>query len=690
MITKSTHLNRLLAAGLVKKFAAMGITTCGQLLEHFPFRYQKKGELAPIGRLQEGLEATVYAKVLSAQMQSARSGRKSLLKVKITDGASIMGLTFFAAHPRALSGHERRLLPGVTGFFSGKVSVYAGSYQLNYPSYVLDNDEQFASFDHKRPIPVYHVAGKLKNEQVIESVKLILGSIDPAEYGEIIEGDGNFFDVIRALHQPQTDADWQNGSRKMAEFEALVTQTVLAQNRVERQHQRAPKMVDKAAEEKFIKSLPFALTDGQSQAISQISHDLGGTVPMSRLIQGDVGSGKTVVALAAMALSWGNDYQAALLAPTEILAEQHFASIAAYFAPLGVQPLLLTASQGAATKRQTLATLASGKAAIVVGTHALLSDTVQLPRLGVVVIDEQHRFGVEQRDLLRQKSELCPHLLVTTATPIPRTLAMSVFGDLEITTIRDMPKGRKPVVTHLVPTAKANWVARIWQRARTEIDDGGRVFVVCPVIDSEDDLASVAATTKMLQREEALVGINIAQLHGRMQSVEKDTVMRNFAAGQTPILVSTTVIEVGVDVPAATMMVILEADRFGLSQLHQLRGRIGRGDKPGVCLAVTSARPGTEAWDRLAAFAATTDGFVLAQKDLEIRDFGNVLGSSQSGVATDLKFLDVLADEELIRAARRRATEIVAADPQLREHPGLQNAIASYFTDDQTEFIDKT
>jgi len=464
---------------------------------------------------------------------------------------------------------------------------------------------------------------------------------------------------------------------------------------------------------------------------------------MHRLLQGEVGSGKTVVALRAMLAVVDAGGQAALLAPTEVLAVQHHRSLTALLgdlarsgmlggADVATRVALLTGSQGARARREALLEAASGQAGIVVGTHALLQDAVQFADLGLVVVDEQHRFGVEQRDALRAKASAVPHLLVMTATPIPRTVAMTSFGDLETSVLRGLPAGRSPIATHVVPAEKEAWVARMWQRLREEVDAGRQAYVVCPTIGDEepDDggsgsaakgsaakgsakaakgsaakgpastgsadgaaderpLVSTAAMEELLAQEPSLAGVRRGVLHGRMAPEEKDAVMRAFAAGEVDVLVATTVVEVGVDVPNATCMVVMDADRFGISQLHQLRGRVGRGGHAGTCFLVSPLPETSPAVDRLRAVAGTTDGFELAQVDLETRGEGDVLGARQSGARSSLRLLRVVRDAEVIAAARRDATEVLAGDPELAGHPVLAGAIGELLRPQHEDFLER-
>jgi ATP-dependent DNA helicase RecG len=485
----------------------------------------------------------------------------------------------------------------------------------------------------------------------------------------------------------------------------------------------------------FDARLPFSLTGGQRDAGGIIAADLARTHPMHRLLQGEVGSGKTVIAVRAMLQVIDAGGQAALLAPTEVLAQQHYRSITDLLGPFGqagrldgadqaTRVALLTGSQGAAARREALLDAASGAAGIVVGTHALLTEHVQFADLGMVVIDEQHRFGVEQRDALREKAKgTRPHVLVMTATPIPRTVAMTVYGDLDTSTLTELPAGRSPIATHVVPAAeKPRFLERTWERIREEVAAGRQAYVVCPRIGGEDaggpgsgaDAPATAdsdAPESFLGEDEEdagprrpplavldlapalaegpLAGLRLRVLHGRLPAEEKDAAMRAFAGGLADVLVATTVVEVGVDVPNATAMVVMDADRFGVSQLHQLRGRVGRGSEPGLCLLVTETPEGTKARDRLDAVAATLDGFRLARLDLEQRREGDVLGAAQAGRKRSLRLLTLLSDEALIGQAREEATALVEADPELASQPALAAAIGSLLDEEQAEFLEK-
>jgi len=523
--------------------------------------------------------------------------------------------------------------------------------------------------------------------------------------------------AIVQIHNP-VDLDSAEKSRARITFdEALLMQLLLLERRAEL---RALKAVARRAKSSgiltsFDASLPWQLTPGQVQVSSEIESDLAAAYPMHRLLQGEVGSGKTVVALRAMLAVIDSGGQAALLAPTEVLAAQHLRTIEKLLGPLAqggmlggseiaTKVTLLTGSQSAAARKEALAMAASGSAGIVIGTHALLSESVTFNDLGLIVVDEQHRFGVEQRDALKAKAVNPPHLLVMTATPIPRTVAMTVFGDLDVSTLRELPLGRQPITTHLVPTIeKPTFLDRAWERIREEISLGHQAYIVAPRISagtSEDadldflygeaspDIASVEDLGPKLQSG-PLKGLRIAPLHGRQSSEVKNATMQAFAQGEIDVLISTTVIEVGVDVPNATVMVIMDADRFGVSQLHQLRGRVGRGTSPGLCLLVTNADADSSARERLDAVSKTQDGFELSRIDLEQRREGDVLGATQSGSRSHLRLLRVLRDEALIESARESAAELLVQDPSLTSYPLLKEELKKLQADAAAEFIDK-
>lgn len=740
---RNTELNRLIGAKGAKKFAEqLGLVTAGDLLNHFPRRYLARGELTSISELPLEEDVTLVAQVVSSSNRRMNSRKGSITEVLVSDrpgqgsGPSTLSLTFFNGYAAS-----RQLTRGVVAMFSGRVSVYRGKRQLTNPIYELLDPEEFSAEAAERlagrPIPVYPATAGVPSWTIAKAVESVLGQVDLESTPEALPADirlkyrlPGISDAYRMIHTPQTDTAWRAAQKRFRYEEALVLQTALARRKA--QHAALPSRPSPVKRggllDAFDRQLPFELTAGQREVGELLARELAENHPMNRLLQGEVGSGKTVVALRAMLQVVDDGGQAALLAPTEVLASQHYSSIRATLGPLvregllggsdagGVEVALLTGSQSAGEKKRNLLAAASGQAGIVVGTHALLSEHVQFADLGLVVVDEQHRFGVEQRDALRAKSLATPHLLVMTATPIPRTVAMTVFGDLETSVLRELPAGRSPIATHTVGLVEnPAWERRIWQRAREEVDAGRQVYVVCPTIGADEgdegdldaldaatwggtawaapEQAAVAASVKevaeQLAAEPALAGVSIGTLHGRLETEAKTAAMRSFAAGQTGVLVATTVIEVGVDVPNATLMVILDADRFGIAQLHQLRGRVGRGGHAGTCLLVTRLEPGHPSRERLEAVAASTDGFELAQKDLEFRREGDILGASQSGRRSTLRLLRVLRDVEVIASAREDALELVAADPELEQHRELETAIEDYLDPEREVFLER-
>ncbi|PFG40845.1 ATP-dependent DNA helicase RecG [Georgenia soli] len=735
------HLEKELGTKTGKALGKLGLQTVGDLLRHYPRRYGDRGKLTPLRQLRVGDHVTVIAAVASSDLRPMRGKQGAILNVRITDGTDELVLTFFGRHSRTLEHHQRRLHRGATGMFSGTVSAYRGDRQLTHPDYetFTDLDDEFAAVQKVDwPIPIYPASASITSWQIEKAVETVLRPLTAEDVPEALPADyrrehglPDVMTALRGLHAPRTPEDWQRARRRFRHEEAFVLQTALAQRRAATQADAATAYEprDGGIRDAFDARLPFQLTAGQQEVAAVLERELAAPVPMMRLLQGEVGSGKTVVALRAMLQVVDGGGQAALLAPTEVLAQQHHRSITGLLGPLaeagmlggaenGTRVVLLTGSMGAAARRKALAAAASGEAGIVIGTHALLSEVVQIPDLGLVVVDEQHRFGVEQRDALRAKGRTTPHLLVMTATPIPRTVAMTSFGDLETSTLRELPAGRAGVSTNLVPADRPRWVERTWERVREEVDAGGRAYVVCPRItagengrDAAEDgfsddvsdelfdldagearppLASVEEVAALLRQLPALEGVAVGEMHGQLPPEAKDAAMADFAAGRTPVLVSTTVIEVGVDVPDATIMVILDADRFGLSQLHQLRGRVGRGTRPGVCLAVTAAHPDSSTFERLSAFAATNDGFELAETDLKLRREGDVLGASQSGRSSSLRLLRVLQDADIIDAARAAARELVARDPGLATEPGLAQLVAESIDEDAAAYLERT
>ena len=681
---------------------------------------------------------------------------------------SQMKLSFFNAWTAAREIHE-----GETMMFSGRVGIYRGEYTLTNPHYALlskDASGSDVTDAATAPVPVYRAPVKLPTDRISGYMAQLLEKVplkeleDPVPYTiRRARKVPSLEWTYRALHTPDSEDTWRAAQAQMRYREAFVLQSALARLRsVRAAHLTQPRpAVEGGLADQLLEVLPYELTEGQQKVGAEIAADLSSESPMNRLLQGDVGSGKTVVALRAMLQVADAGGQSAMLAPTEVLAEQHLRSVldilgdmaapedsdaddsgegpaessaegspAGNEAPGRVRVRLLTASMGTRAKRKVLQELADGTAQIVIGTHALLSDEVIFRDLGLVVVDEQHRFGVEQRDGLRGTDGALPHRLVMTATPIPRTVAMTVFGDLDVSVLDTLPAGRQKISTHVVPLAeKPAWASRLWRRAREEIDAGHQVYVVVPKIGEEGDsleegaaffgasslngagtgagnsaqgyfgqggsassdgkvqLTSVASMYSYLSAEDALVGVRIGTLHGRMDPAEKTAVMTAFERGEIDLLISTTVIEVGVNVPNATLMIIMDADRFGISGLHQLRGRVGRGGYAGTCLLVTRQEEGGVSRERLDAVASTTDGFELSRIDLAQRREGDILGAAQSGSKSTLRFLRALADADIIERAREDARSVVEKDPTLAKHPSLARTIDRALDADREAFL---
>jgi ATP-dependent DNA helicase RecG len=704
------RLDRVLGAKTAGVFSrSFGFATVGDLLAHYPRRYARRGDLTVLSELPMDENVTIVAQVVQVNERPMRARRGSILEVLISDGNGALTLTFFNQSWRA-----NELKPGRGGVFAGKISSYKGHNQLAHPTYKLFEPDAPTGISPKvwaeTPIPIYPATAALTSWVIQKSIALVLDGLGdledpvPAAVAEAEELIG-FRDALEKIHRPTDDAHWKQARDTLRFHEAFVLQSGLLERRLS---ERAEHATERSAAPggllaRLDAALPFSLTDDQRVVGEEIAGELASGTPMNRLVQGEVGSGKTLVALRAMLAVAESGGQSALLAPTEVLAGQHLRSIVAALGPdlaAELAPVLLTGQLSTAERRRALLRIVSGQARIVVGTHALLSSGVEFYDLGLVVVDEQHRFGVEQREALRRKGTVPPHVLVLTATPIPRTVAMTVFGDLDVSSLRQLPAGRQPIETFVVPLAeKPLWIRRAWERLSEELEAGRQAFVVCPAIepgeqpatedgaeavppaDSEVEaeekppIATVSEVLAELRAHPALAGRAIEPLHGRMTSEEKDRVMRGFASGAIDVLVATTVIEVGVDVPGASMMVVLDADRFGVSQLHQLRGRVGRGGLPGLCLLVTHAADESLARDRVEAVAATLDGFELAQVDLELRREGDVLGSAQSGGRSSLKLLRVVSDSDVIERAREGALRVLREDPRLERHPALRSAL---------------
>ncbi len=733
---------------------ALDVHTVGELLRHYPRRYEQRGELTDLASLRDGEHVTVLAQISAVTTRTMKNRRGKLTEVTVTDGRGTLTLAFFRQPWR-----EKDMKPGLHGLFAGQVSSYGRKRQLIHPDCELlgtaDPGTEMAAEHAAEVIPVYPATKDLPSWKIAKAMRTVLDTLDIADDPLPAEvrtryGLQSQLAAWHGIHRPVEFADIEPARLRLKWDEAFVLQAVLAQRRRAEDALPATPRIPRRGGllEAFDARLPFSLTKGQLTTGEEITTALCREHPMHRLLQGEVGSGKTLVAVRAMLQVIDDGGQAALLAPTEVLAQQHYRSISQLLGPLGrageldgaehaTRVALLTGSQGAKARRAALDDVASGAAGVVIGTHTLLyhrvrlDDQVVFGDLGLVVIDEQHRFGVQQRDALREKARGSrPHVLVMTATPIPRTVAMTVYGDLDVSTLTELPAGRAPITTHVVPSAdKPHYLTRTWERLREEVTGGGQAYVVCPRIGAEDagpgaeqgadaglgggadlDLAlgddgsdgdyqapdedagrPPRAVLDMAAElaDGPLAGLRMRILHGRMPADDKDAAMRAFADGSVDVLVATTVVEVGVDVPNATIMVIMDADRFGVSQLHQLRGRVGRGGKPGLCLLVTDAPPGSPARDRLDAVAATVDGFALSRLDLEQRREGNVLGAAQAGRKSGLKMLTLLQDEELIVQARVEAQALVDGDPQLAAHPALAGAIRTLLDEEQAKFLEK-
>ncbi len=748
------------------------LETVGDLLAHVPRRYLRTGELTRVSDLREGQVLTVVGRISSSRVHTYQDRRTHQTAYRLetvldTDGAALQ-MTFFAKNANTSRWQKERLAEGRRGLFLGKVGRFRGVWQLTNPTMLLFGVSDELEEDRGRTAadaianlyPLYPLTKGVEHWDLQRAVTFARSVVDevPDVVPEPVRERYRVLDARTALdriHAPDDEQQVREAQRRYRFEEALVTQVVLGRRRraVRRTGARS-RPGGGGLLEAFDARVPFELTAGQREVGAQVEQDLAQDHPMNRLLQGEVGSGKTLVALRAMLRVVDSGGQAALLAPTEVLAQQHHRSIRALLGDLVADPMsagllgddlertgveLLTGSMSRTQRREPLLRLASGESGLVVGTHALLEDQVGFADLGLVVVDEQHRFGVEQRAALTDKAGSPPHVLVMTATPIPRTVAMTVFGDLEISTLRELPAGRASIQTTAVNLVeRPDWIGRVWARVREEVEAGHQVYVVCPRISGDEPeqgeadrrAADAALVAERAERagedldeplpgldvptrsgsgfgsgpgalaaveevatdlaDGALTGLRLATLHGRLTPEVKEATMRAFASGEVDVLVATTVIEVGVDVANATTMVVLDADRFGVSQLHQLRGRVGRGGLPGLCLLVSSAEPGTPARERVEALAATSDGFELSRVDLDQRREGDVLGRSQAGRRSSLHSLRVLRDEQTITEAREAAEALLDTDEALADHPDLAAAVDRLEASSASAFIEKS
>ncbi|WP_433788236.1 ATP-dependent DNA helicase RecG [Actinomycetospora sp. CA-101289] len=713
--------------------------TVGDLLRHYPRKYIAHATVTHASeredqRFRPGEHVTLLGTVDAVTGRRMRQRKGHITEATISVGAQRFTCTFFNQPYR-----ERDLQPGTKALFSGDLSRYRDKWQLAAPEFIVLGAG--VSADLPGLIPIYPATKKLRSWSVMMAVRQVLDVLDDPEdpLPEVLRashGLASLGDALRRVHLPDTWDEQKAARRRLVWDEAFGLQLAMAGRRASATTRPAPLCPrrDDGLAAAFDARLPFALTASQREVGESLSTALAGGEPLNRLLQGDVGSGKTIVALRAMLQVVDAGRQAVLLAPTEVLASQHARSLRAMLGSLGrageldadpagaTRITLLTGSLGAKARREALLDAQSGAAGIVVGTHAVIQQGVGFADLGLVVVDEQHRFGVHQRDELRSRpGDTTPHVLVMTATPIPRTVALTLYGDLDTSELTELPAGRQPIATVAVPAGvRPRWLDRAWERVHEEVAAGHQVYVVCPrigeeggepgeeeapppagdLLDPERDTEgegpeaearpplAVAEVGPMLA-EGPLAGLRLEILHGRMPTDEKDAVMRAFGEGKVDVLVATTVIEVGVDVPNATMMIIMDADRFGVSQLHQLRGRVGRGSAASSCLFVTEAAEGSPALARLERLAATPDGFEVSRLDLEVRDEGDVLGAQQSGRRSGLHMLSVLKHADLVAEARDEAREVVGADPTLARHPGLAGLVRSVVDEASAAFLDR-
>ncbi len=716
----SLPLSEFLESKHSRAMASFAVRDLATMIRFRPRRYLTPVPLRSLRDVREGDEMSAIVTVESVRDRRMRRQAGSILEAVVSDGRDTLTLTFFLPRQHMVDWHCSRLTPGTTIHVRGVAGYHRGVPQLTHPEYDEVDDTPEARERAQRPLPVYPLKKKIKQSTMREATEKgleYLHTLQSPIPEAVIAARGLLppAEAARALHYPREIQDAHAGQRHFAYEEALVLQTIFAQRRAQDAATPAPALTAEGPLQGALAAqLPFPLTDGQQGVISQIHELVARDHPTSVLLQGDVGSGKTVVALMAMLRAVDSGHQAALLAPTEVLAEQHHRTITTLLGDLAAagqlhahpdatRVRLLTGSQRTSARRETMLDATSGEAGIIIGTHALLTESVEFASLGLVVIDEQHRFGVDHRRRLRAKGPggMSPHVVVMTATPIPRTAALTAVGDLDVLTLRERPGMRAGVQSFVVLESNMPWMQRMWERAAEEIAAGRQVFVVCPHIeetvtdpppgeDPSPPPRGVMETAERLSRVPQLAGARIGILHGRLGAEEKQQVMAQMNAGDLDILVATTVIEVGVDIPNASVMMILDAECFGVSQLHQLRGRVGRGEHPGIAFLVSRLDAEHEAAERLRQIAGAADGFALAELDLQRRGAGDLVGTEQSGLASALAFLDVLTHRDLIEMAREDARAIIAEDPALTDHRVLASFVEQRLRAAEAEDVERS
>jgi len=690
---RNTQLTELPGIGpaRAKKLMKLGLNRLGDLLGHYPMRYEDRRACHTIGEAPVGESCCVAAMVAETPSLSRIRKGMELVKVKTVDATGVLHLTFFNQ-----SYLKNTLKPGESYVFYGKVEAMGRRRSMTNPVFEREGAGQFTGCI----LPVYPLTAGINNhlmanlarqavEHCADSAAETLPSSVRLEH-QLCQAEY----ALRKIHFP---ADWQELeiARRRMIFEELFTLTCGMAMLKDRRSRGAGRVMNSTLSE-FEKLLPFAPTDAQRRAMEEIAADLASGRVMNRLVQGDVGSGKTAVAAFGAWVAAQNGCQCAMMAPTELLAEQHARTLDNLLAPAGVRVALLTGSVKGTVKKQLLAALKAGEIDLLVGTHALFSEGVEYKNLGLVIADEQHRFGVAQRAALAEKGgAMQPHVLVMSATPIPRTLALIIYGDLDVSIMDELPPGRSPVATYVVGEDKRT---RMYGFVRKQVAEGRQVYIVCPAVEENPELAewgemggqpmdlkAVTTYAKDLQ-EKVFPDLRVGFVHGKLRSKEKEEVMSAFASGDLDVLVSTTVIEVGVDVPNASLMVVENAERFGLSQLHQLRGRVGRGKHQSYCVLISASRTDT-ARERLRALAATNDGFKIAEEDLRLRGPGDFFGKRQHGLP-QLKVADFAADVALLKEAKAAAEKIIAADPSLEktEHRALKARVRQMYEDNPEMF----